>query len=213
MSISRNDNVAASMGSVPRVTHAQEQVWHWVLVTRPRFGFSTQAVADAVGVTRDTVRRALTIPRRSGAIGRIGRAWTVQDRRKLLMIWAVFHQWTILQRFVLRCDPAEIEGRMIPEAVFTGPSAFKFQTGQIPSDYDQVWVYLPSEAGPQLLDRFADVLAPPTVQRRGMPNLICLRKPAWIHRPVSFPLIYVDCWQSDRWWSAEFCRALEGQLL
>lgn len=192
--------------------NVREQVWRWLLVTRPTDRWTLGTVAQAVNRSEAVVRRALAIPLKSGAIARSDHGWRVIHRQKLLMIWAVFHEWDVLGTLTLRAPVREIEGYMLPDAFWTGPSALRFRGQTLPADYDQVWVYLPEAQWPLLVERFRPLLAPEPVQRRSTANLWVLRPDAALTNPVPWPQVFVDLWQSSRWWSAEFCRVVEGYV-
>lgn len=191
----------------------KEQVWRAILVGRRvagRVEWRQKELADALGISVSTVHNGLRVPRRAGAIRVHSRGLVLVDWRKLLLIWAVFRDlakdrlWSARVRL-----PADrVEGEMIPEARFTGPSGFKFLYGFAPADYDQVVVYVGREHLDGLRERFARYIDP----RGGQTVLAALAPDALLAAEVPPEQLYVDLWQMHPWWTGEFIRALEERL-
>ncbi len=191
----------------------KEQVWR-ALLREFREGRRTpwqqKDLASRLGMSLSTVHGALTLPRRAGAV-RAGRGGVeILDWRKLLLIWAVHRnlEEDTLWRARVALPAAEIEGVMVPEARFTGPSGFKFHYGFAPADYDEVSVYLDPAALPELRRR----LGPRLDERRGETLLTVLRPDTLLPPRVPPEQLYVDLWQMQPWWTADFIRALEERL-
>jgi hypothetical protein len=143
------------------------------------------------------------VPRRAGAVRVGGRGFEIVDWPKLLTIWAVFRHlprdtiWTAR----MAGTASDVEGEMVPEAAFTGPSAWKFARNLAMADYCHVLVYLPSDRLPDLKARME-----PLTSKRGPTRLTVLRPDARLLVPVPPEQVYVDLWQLPDWWAAEFLR-------
>lgn len=190
----------------------KEQIWRWILGRYLEAGethWQQVMVAQVLNLSPSTVHAALQVPRRSGAIRVGGRGFELVDWRKLLTIWAVYRNLDAdtLALWSLDLPASEVEGRMLPEARFSGPSAFKFAYGFVPADYDEVVVYLDRLLLEELKARFQGAL-----RRRGATELRVLAPDP--HLPASVPMaqVYVDLWQMHPWWTAEFLRELEERL-
>lgn len=188
----------------------KEIIWREILRQRgSRDRWQQKELAAQLGVSVATVHAALAVPRRAGALRVGGRGFELIDWRKLLLIWAVHRNLgadTVWQAR-LDVDPDRVEGEMLPEAHFTGPSAFKFRHGFVPADYDQVLVYLEPDRVPELRRRLDDRVDP----RRGRTILTVLRPDRFL-APVSLEQVYVDLWQLHPWWAAEFIRVMEERF-
>lgn len=185
----------------------KEIVWREILRDRHhRHRWQQKELAARLGISAATVHAALAIPRRAGALKIGGRGFELADWRKLLLIWAVHRNLyaDAVWQVHLRLEPDRVEGEMLPEAHFTGPSGFKFRYGYVPADYDQVLVYLASELLPALRRRLENALD----RRRGRTLLTVLRPDPFL-APLPPEQIYVDLWQLHPWWAAEFIRAME----
>lgn len=167
-------------------------------------------LAQMLRLSVSTVHAGLKVPRRAGAIRVDARGLELVDWRKLLLIWAVFRNVDddVVWRARVRLAVDRVEGEMIPEARFTGPSGFKFLHGFVPSDYDQVTVYVGGEHLARLKERFAPHLDP----RGGQTVLTALAPDPFLPAGVPPEQMYVDLWQMHPWWTAEFIRALEERL-
>jgi len=189
---------------------AKEAVWRHLLThRRQRLRWTQQELARSLGLSASQVHAALDVPRRAGAVAVDGRGFTLNDWKKLLVIWAVFRDWRrdVLWDASFAASASEIEGEMVPEAVFSGPSALKFARDIAPADYDRVIVYLPQADLPRLQERLA-----PLEDRRGPTRLTVLspdpRQPA----PLPLEQVYVDVWQLPDWWAAEYLRYIMEAL-
>lgn len=185
----------------------KEIVWREILRQRAgRDRWQQKELAARLDLSVATVHAALAVPRRAGALRVGGRGFELADWRKLLLIWAVHRNLGVdtVWQARLDLDPDRVEGEMLPEAHFTGPSAFKFHYGFVPADYDQVLVYLTPDLVPEVRRRLAGHVDP----RRGRTILTVLRPDRFL-TPVSPEQIYVDLWQLHPWWAAEFIRAME----
>ncbi|RDV82332.1 hypothetical protein DXX99_07930 [Ammonifex thiophilus] len=191
---------------------AKEQVWRHVLAEsreRGRAEFRQKDVAGELGLSVSTVHAALEVPRRAGAVEVWGRGFRLVDWRKLLTVWAVFRnlEKDVVWEARLRYPADRVEGDMVPQARFSGASAFKFRYGYAPADYDEVLVYLEEEHLPELEGRFRVHIRP-----AGETLLRVLRPDPRLPRRVPPEQVYVDLWQSHPWWTAEFLRYLEEEL-
>ncbi len=181
-------------------------------MTDERPTLEQQVLAAELGVATSTVHAALRIPRRAGAVAVGGRGFRVADRRKLLLIWAVFRnldQDTLWASWI-NLPPDRVEALMPPEARFTGPSAVKLFHDIVPADYDHVLVYLPVDGLPDVKHRLAPHLPK---RKRGQTRLIVLVPDPRLGPVVPDEQVYVDLWQMKPWWAADFCRVLEERIL
>lgn len=188
----------------------KEIVWREILRQRlDRGRWQQKELAARLEVSAATIHAALAVPRRAGALRVGGRGFELADWRKLLLIWAVHRNLGMDTIWQVRLDlaPDRVEGEMLPEAHFTGPSAFKFRYGFAPADYDQVLVYLEPDLVPALRRRVNDHVDP----RRGRTFLTVLRPDRFL-APVSLEQVYVDLWQLHPWWAAEFIRVMEERF-
>lgn len=191
----------------------KEHVWRIILVENRslrKAHWQQKELAKMLGISVSTVHEALQVPRRAGAIVVGGRGFELVDRRKLLLIWAVFRNLPkdTLWYARIRLPVGDVEGEMIPEASFTGPSGFKFLYGYAPADYDEVTVYLAREHLPKIQGRFKNY----ENKRAGETKLRVLVKDSALPEEIPPELMYVDVWQMHPWWTAEFLRALEERM-
>lgn len=190
----------------------KEQVWRAILTGRRagQLEWQQKQLAGGLDLPVSTVHEALRIPRRAGAVHVHPRGFVLADWRKLLLIWAVFRNLATDTAWQarLRLPAGRVEGEMIPEALFTGPSGFKFRYGFAPAEYDRVMVYVKDEHLPKLQERFAPYLDP----RRGQTVLTALNPDPRLPGELPPEQLYADLWQMHPWWAAEFIRALEEKL-
>lgn len=188
-------------------------VWRWLVDEHPYDPMTTRTIAQETSVSMATVRRAMDVPVKAGAMRHTRHGWEILDRKKLLVIAAVFHRQRLAGQMVLRLSAADIEGWMLPTARFTGPSAVRLRLDRKPSDYGQVWVYVTRDQWPALQDRFQEFMAPPGAQR--MTAAVNLR--AWIPDPllpdpVPWSQVYLDLWNAPVWWSVPYLAVVEEAM-
>lgn len=201
----------------------KEQIWRVVLEKAKDGLIEQQEIASLLGVSTSTVYNALVVPRRTGAILVGGRGFQVVDRMKLNVIWAVFRNlwrdvildvWTDL-------PPGKTEGLVSPiEGVrFTGPSAFKFAFGFVPSDYDHVLAYadkgLAEEVERQARSDISGKVRKNAPRRtRDVTRLTLLEADPRLPRDqVPLSQVYADLWQLPVWWATEFTKRIEEMVL
>jgi hypothetical protein len=204
------------------VLTVKEQVWRFVLEHAKDGMMQQQEVASLLGVSTSTVHHALTVPRRTGAV-EVGKwGFRVADRMKLNVIWAVFRNlWrdVILDVWTDR-PPGKTEGLVSPfEGVrFTGPSAFKFAFGYVPSDYDHVLAYVPRELVGEIVERsganISGEFREKSARRSRHVTRLTLLEPDPRLPPDEVPVsqMYVDLWQLPVWWATEFTKRIEEMV-
>ncbi len=201
----------------------KEQVWRFVLEHAEDGLMRQQDIAADLGISVSTVHNALAVPRRSGAVEVGGRGFEVTDKKKFAIIWAVFRN---LYRDVLvdvwsDLPPGKTEGLIsrFEGVAFTGPSAFKFEYGYVPSDYDHVLAYAP----PQLVDEIVEQSAAnisgkfksrvPRRSRYATRLTLLEPDPRMPDGKVPWAQVYADLWQLPEWWATEFTKRIEAALL
>lgn len=188
-------------------------VWRWLVEEHPYGPLTTRTIAQASGVSLATARHAMEVPVKAGAIRRSRQGWEILDRKKLLLIAAVFHRQRLAGQMVLRLSVYDIEGWMLPAARFTGPSAVRLRLNLKPSDYRLVWVYVTRNEWPDLEARFQEFLAPPGAQRMAAAvNLRAWIPDAQLPERVSWCQVYWDLWNAPVWWSVPYLRVVEEAM-
>ena len=201
----------------------KEQIWRVVLERAKDGLIEQQEVASLLGVSTSTVHNALIVPRRAGAVAVGGRGFQVVDRMKLNVIWAVFRNlwrdvildvWTDL-------PPGKTEGLVsrVEGVRFTGPSAFKFVYGYVPSDYDHVLAYAERDLLKDIVERSGSNVSGTFKNNaprraRDVTRLTLLEPdPRLPDAEVPFTQVYVDLWQLPVWWATEFTKRIEEMVL
>jgi len=181
---------------------SREIIWRALLLDPTRVT-TQKELAERFGYSTSTVHAAMEVPRRVGAVRVGGRGVTVTDAAKLRTIWATFRNLPAdtIATYRLRAPVSDVEGDMIPEARFTGPSAAKFELGFLPADYDTVLVYATADDLPKMEDRFHD-----RMHKRGQTVLRVVQPDPFLPSRVPLVQAYVDLWQLPDWWASEFLR-------
>ena len=165
-------------------------------------------IATSTGVSIGTVNQALVAPTAIGAVETTSVGTQVTDRKKLLTYFATHRRFAsdTAAKLAVDLEPSRIEAAMIPEALFTGPSGYKFAYESIPADYDTVYVYLDEAGITHLKQRFVEFV---TTKRKA--NLFVVKRHPLL-KEVSPYLLYGDLWSIPHWWAMDFVKALEVHL-
>lgn len=171
--------------------------------------FTQKELAEKFKISLSTVNHALKSPRASGAIVVTGRNFRVQDKEKLLLLWASHRQ---LQKDIMYTTRVEehasaVEGRMPAGVIFAAYSAYRQRHGHAPADYDVVYVYSDHEHLTELKRRFPPV--------KGNANLFVLAAdPRLASYGGTTPDVqtFVDLWNVPQWYAKDFLTALRKKL-
>jgi hypothetical protein len=169
--------------------------------------FTQKELAAKFSFSLSTVFNALRVPRESGAIEVRGRYFEIRDIEKFLNIWAAFRniKKDIIYKTHVDGGVRKIEGFVPPDVIFTAYSAYQKKFGEMPADYDKVYVY--SHNVDEIKKRF-----PP---QKGYENLIVLKPDKFLKnfgKIVPLPQLYVDLWNLPEWYARDFFNALKKRL-
>lgn len=194
--------------------HKIEMAWKAILESRGKCDLQQKTLAKKLGYSTSLVNSALRIPRRTGAIQVFGRGFRLIDYRKLLLIWAVQRdlEGDVIKRLYVNMAVGRIEGEMIHEAAFTGCSRYKFLYGGTPSDYGKVYVYVAEKDVGKVERRYADVVRKAPGGRTPKYNLILLRWDKTLFAEVTLEHLWVDLFNMQDWWAADFRKALDERI-
>lgn len=192
-----------------------EFIWR-ALLADPSHLIRQQALAERFQMAPSTVHAALRLPRQIGAVS-VGRSGIrILDQRKLLTIWSVYRnlKQDVLARLWIDAPASEIEGDMVAEACFSGPSACKLYFDVVPADYDLVLVYLAARDLPTLARRFEGrSLSQRRALQRRPPNLIVLKPDPYLGPRISAWQVLADLFQLPNWWATDFSQRLEERVM
>ncbi|MDP2947143.1 MAG: hypothetical protein Q8N88_03430 [Nanoarchaeota archaeon] len=191
----------------------KEVVWREILnnaLAHKIYKGTQKEIARKYGFSLSTVFNALSIPRQIGAVSFGGKGFEVSSVEKLLYLWATLRNLKkdiIYQTAVLK-NIREIEGEIPPGTVLGAFSAFKRKYGEIPADYDKVYVYIKEKDLEKIKNRFP--------QKAGYNNLIVLKADAWLEsfrEAVPDCQIFVDLWNLSEWYAKDYIDALKQKIL
>ena len=170
---------------------------------------SQKSLAQACGLSMDTVNRLVTKLHRFHSINKKPLGFRVTDPNKILAYWAAtrdLHKDIVYSTYSSD-SMSEIEAGLPKEAVLTAFSGYKARFGAGPTSYDEVWAY----ADPREVER--------RFQKREVVrmNLFVLRPDSHLRRVAkdgAAPLaqIYVDFWQMGGSTADRYRVGLENQL-
>lgn len=182
--------------------------------------FVEREMARQLGMSPDTVSRAVKPLKRIGTATVYRTYFEVHNLSKLLLFWAVNRKLDrdiIYRTYVQTKDVKEIEDRMPGEVAYTEFSAYTKLFGNDVASYSEVYAYATEHARIEIGRRFK---APE--MHNGRYNLILLKpdkvlegkimKDELWHSSVSIPQIYVDLWNNNTWYAAEFLKKLEKRI-
>lgn len=185
----------------------------------------TQAkLSETLGISLSTVNNALKPLKEMGAV-RIGKMnFVVLDARKILLHWASKRHLArdVVYSTCVEGSVKEIERQVPDDAVFAAYSAYKLRFKDVPADYGEVWVYGSAD---ELRKRFPDAedekggkvkkSRQGKKDKKGVANLFVLKKDVLMERygkTTTLAQTFVDLWNLDAWYAAEFVKALEAKL-
>lgn len=189
-----------------------EIIWRELLfqtTERQNRRFIQKELAQKFGFSTSTIFQALKMPRKMGAVRVTGRFFILEDPKKLLYHWASIRnlQKEIILKGRINLSAMEIEGLMLPEAIFGGFSAAKHFLGEAAADYDQVWVYLDRNKLPKIKERFE--------LTGGIPNLFVLEEDKFQRsygEVTTLAQTFVDLWNNPSWQAKDFIQDLEAKI-
>lgn len=192
----------------------KEAIWRFLLneaLVDKNYKFTQKELAQKFGFSLSTLNNALCAPRDVGVVKVTGRYFTIEDKEKLLNLWATARR---LQKDVIYSTHVEapvktIEGQMPANVLFSAYTGFSQVYNQTPADYDKVYVYADAPVLAELKKRF-----PPA---KGYVNLIVLKSDQWLENlsnrgVVPSAQLFVDLWNLSDWYAREFLLALRGKL-
>lgn len=188
----------------------KEVIWREILfqaIENKKNEFTQKELAQKYGFSLSTVFNALKVPRNVGAVGG-KRGFKVLDIEKFLNLWATFRNLKkdIIYQTHVEKNVREIEGEMLPNAIFACYSAFLKKYKEAPADYDKVYIY--AESLDEIKKRFPF--------QKGYQNLIVIKADPWLE---NFGKItpdcqtYVDLWNLPEWYAKDFLNALKEKIL
>lgn len=188
-----------------------ETIWRELLyqaLEKKNRTFIQKELAAKFAFSTSTVFQALKIPRKMGAVRVSGRFFILEDPEKLLYYWASVRNLEGDIRLSVHVDlPVfELESRMPPDVVFGGfTAAREILKGQVPADYDMVYVYSTKieEIGKRV--NFG----------RGRPNLFILKGDQFLDsygQITTHAHTFVDLWNMSSWYAKEFADSLKEKI-
>lgn len=176
--------------------------------------FQQKDIAEKFGFSLSTVFNAIKIPRSSGIINVTGRNFALKDYNKFLYLWASHRRLNkdIFYRVRLNAGISEAESLMPPEILYGLFSAFKFQYGNAPADYDHLYIYADESQLPRIKSRISNL----EVGSKNH-NFFIIKKDKWMvdyNDKFTIPeQIFVDIWNASEWYSKDFITKLNEKLL
>jgi len=190
----------------------KEIIWREILfqaIENKKTEFTQKQLAQKYGFSLSTVFNALKVPRNINAVeGK--RGLKVVDIEKFLHLWATFRNLRkdIIYQTNVAKAVRQIEGEMLPQAIFAAYSAFVKKHKMAPADYDKVYVYISRKKTREIRKRFPF--------QKGYSNLIVFEKDPWLD---SFGKItpdcqtFVDLWNLPEWYAKDFLNSLKEKIL
>lgn len=191
----------------------KEIIWRDILhqaVENKKIEFTQKDLAKKYGFSLSTVFNALKIPRKAGIINVSGKGFKIEDIEKFLYLWAtvrnlnkdVFYQTNVSK------SVREIEGEMLPEAIFGAFSSYFKKYREAPADYDKVYIYMDKEKLDEIKKRF-----PP---QKGYYNLNAVAADDWLKKFGDLTpdvQTFVDFWNLPEWYAKDFLNGLKEKIL
>jgi hypothetical protein len=155
----------------------KEVIWRFLLneaLINKNYKFTQKELAEKFSFSLSTLNNALRVPRDVGAVKVTGRFFTIEDKEKLLNLWATVRGLSNDIIYSTHVDGAvkTIEGQVPAGVLFTAYSGFSQLFQQAPADYDKVYVYADAYDIAELKKRF-----PPA---KGYANLFVLKGDQWL---------------------------------
>ena len=193
----------------------KEVTWREILIQarlHKKTIFTQKGLADGFDFSVSTVFNALKAARVANIISVSGRNFRLESYQKLLYLWATARafQKEILFSAYVELDAKKIESLIPAGAEFGLYSAASYIYKIEPADYDHVYLYASEQELEKVLERF-----PGADAKSKNPNLIILKKDAWLDRYGEFSLeqIFVDIWNAPEWYAKDFLRKIEEKLI
>jgi predicted transcriptional regulator len=169
--------------------------------------FTQKSISVKLDVSISTVNHALQILKKMNAIRVNPRNFKIVNTKKILYYWACIRNVKKEVLYKTRFDGSvsDIEKNMPNDIIFAAYSAYKFKFRDMPSDYSSVYVYSDDIKG--LKGRFPE--------KNSIPNIFALKSDKNIKKygkTTSLGNIFVDLWNIDDWYAAEFLSALEKRI-
>ena len=188
-----------------------EIIWRELLfqaIEKKKRQFTQKELAEKFSFSTSTIFQALKIPRKMGAVRVTGRFFILEDPEKLLYHWVSFRNLDndTLLRGKVNLSISEIEGQMPPDVIFGGFTvAGKYLKGNLPADYDKVYVY--SNNLKNIKQRFQF--------DKGRENIIVLEADPFIRQYGSITTLaqnFVDLWNMPEWYAKEYVIVLKERI-
>ncbi|MBI2647075.1 hypothetical protein HYW99_01240 [Candidatus Woesearchaeota archaeon] len=183
-----------------------EEVYREILYqVEKRNNILTQkAISDTLMIPLSNVNNALTPLRRMGAVSVKKMCFHVTNPKKIIYYWASIRnlQKDVIYSTRYEKDVIEIEKLMPDSVVFTAYSGYRLRYKDAPSDYSEVYVYCKDIK--EIKIRFPE--------SKNIPNIFVLQKDRSIDmygKIATNANIFVDLWNLDEWYAADFLKAME----
>ncbi len=191
----------------------KEIIWRTILqkfIESRQLEFTQKDLAADLGVSLSTVFNSLKIPRQAGAIKVTGRNFSMVDLEKLLYIWSTQRnlEKEIIYETNVNLSVKEIEGLMPSGIIFAAYSAYVKKFGEVPADYDKVYIYADAIGLSEVKKRFP--------KQNGRANLFVLKSDSGLRSygqlsPTA--QIFCDLWNLKDWYAKDFLRALKEKII
>jgi predicted transcriptional regulator len=190
----------------------QEAVYRDILynaMEKKEFFFTQSELSKRLNLSLSNINIAIKRLSLMGAVKIEQRGFKVIDIRKILYFWASVRnlEKDILFKVRIEAPVREIE-RMMPNAVFTGYTAYKLKFNEVPADYSEVYAYADEEELGTIKKRIANLRL-----CEDNPNLIVLKKDDLLKIYNSIPIaqIFADLWNMKEWYAKEFIKSIEDK--
>lgn len=170
---------------------------------------SQKSLAHACETSMDTVNRLVSKLHQFGSIDKKPLGFKVTNPKKVLLYWAstrnlasdiVYSTWSPDQA-------SEIEEEMPPGTIFTGYSGYQLMFKDVPTYYDEVYVYAnPDEVRRKFPEK--EIEGKNIFVLKSDPHLKNVSK----NNAAPLAQIYVDLWQIGKTTSERFILELEKKL-
>lgn len=192
-----------------------ETIWHhllWEALEHKQFRHTQKELAHEFGYSLSTVHHAVVSVARVGAV-RIGtKSFVVENVKKLLYYWASVRNLVNNVRYstYYDCPVLKAQSELPAGGLYGGYTAARHLLGHAPADYDKLYYYC--EDVDDFKKRFPENHAYPD-------NIFVLTLssiPTYIKRypagTTSLPHTFVDIWNMNDWFAADFINALEEKI-
>ena len=174
-------------------------------------------LSDKLQISIGLVNRMVRRLENMGATYKTGRNYSITSFKKVLLYWASIRN---LQRDVIYAtrvsSPVREIERSLPDGViFSGYTAFNYLFNEAPSDYSEVYVYVPQEILSEITKRFPPLKLPGNLYVLKTDKLLQenVRRYSNGENIVSIPQLYVDLWNIPSWYSKDYISLLERKMM